>query len=285
MKKILWKYSLLLIGSTIYTFYVALLLTPSNIGTGGILGISLALQKLFHFKLGITIIILNIPLFLFGFKLLGTSFALKSAVIVFVSSIMIDVLRELYPRFNILPSNDKLTSAIFCGIVSGLGMALIFMSGGSTGGLDISAKILQNKGASMPLSQILMLQDALVYVFVGIVLGPQSVMYAIIMSFIRSKAIDAIQEGLSSSRQCIIVCNNYKEIIDAISVELVRGVTVLNAVGGFSKEEKTMLFLVIQKNQLQTIKNIVRSCDISAFVAVSEVNEILGNYRERALSV
>lgn len=279
------QFLLLLAGTILYSVYAALLLTPSKIGTGGVLGIALSLNKLFNFKIGLTSIILNIPLFIFGFRLLGKKFALKSGIIVLVSSILMDSISTVFPNFSILPINDKLTASIFCGVVSGISMAMLFMSGGSTGGLDISAKIFKNKFKSVQLSHILLFQDLCVYIFVGIVLGPHSVLYALIMSFIRSKTIDTVQEGIASSRQCIIICNNSEKIIEEVKIELGRGVTVLDAVGGYSHNNKKFIYVVVQKHQLTTLRLIIKNIDPLAFVAVSPVNDILGNYKQTSLSV
>lgn len=279
------QYLLLFCGTILYSIYAALLLTPSKIGTGGVLGIALSLNKLFNFKIGMTSIILNIPLFVFGFRLIGKKFALKSAIIVLTSSLLIDYIGSILPNFSILPTNDKLTASIFCGVVSGIAMAMLFMGGGSTGGLDISAKIFRSNLKSVQLSHILLAQDLCVYIFVGIVLGPNSVLYALIMSFIRSKTIDAMQEGIASSRQCIIICNSYEKIIEEVKNELGRGVTVLNAMGGYSHNDKKFIYVVVQKNQLTTLKLIIKNIDPLAFVAVSPVNDILGNYKQKSFSV
>lgn len=279
------QFLLLLAGTILYSVYAALLLTPSKIGTGGVLGIALSLNKLFNFKIGLTSIVLNIPLFIFGFRLLGKKFALKSGIIVLVSSILMDSISTVFPNFSILPINDKLTASIFCGVVSGISMAMLFMSGGSTGGLDISAKIFKNKFKSIQLSHILLFQDLCVYIFVGIVLGPHSVLYALIMSFIRSKTIDTVQEGIASSRQCIIICNNSEKIIEEVKIELGRGVTVLDAVGGYSHNNKKFIYVVVQKHQLTSLRLIIKNIDPLAFVAVSPVNDILGNYKQTSLSV
>ncbi|WP_026882746.1 YitT family protein [Clostridium akagii] len=279
------QYLMLIGGTVLYSLYASLLLTPAKIGTGGVLGIALSLHSLFNFKIGITSIVLNIPLFIFGFKFLGRKFAIKSGIIVLFSSLMIDYISSLLPNFSILPINDKLTSAIFCGVVSGISMAMLFMGGGSTGGFDISAKVFRNKFKNVQLSHILLIQDFFVYVFVGIVMGPHSVLYALIMSFIRSKTIDTMQEGIASSRQCVIICNNYEEIIEEVNTILGRGVTVLNATGGFSHNNKKFIYVVVQKHQITALRLIIKKIDPLAFVAVSPVNDILGNYKQKSLSV
>lgn len=282
MKNFIKDYILLLLGCIILSFTTSLLLIPNTIGTGGVTGIALCINKLFGFKIGMLSIILNIPLFLFGYKLLGNKFTFRSIVAVIISSLLIDN-ANLF--FNIKPMHDTLLAAIFSGVFFGAGMALIFMAKGSTGGLDISAKIIINKFNTIPMSSILLFQDILVYILVGIVLGPSSVMYAVIMSYVRSKTMDAIQEGLSSSRQCVIICNNSDIMIDSIKSQLIRGVTVLDAVGGYTNKNKKFIYVVIQKHQLHILRSIVNNVEPTAFVTISPVNNIIGNYRSHALSI
>jgi uncharacterized membrane-anchored protein YitT (DUF2179 family) len=277
MKKIIRDYTFIIIGSIIFSLSISALLVPSKIGVGGVTGIAMSLNKLFDFKIGMLTILINIPLFAFGYKLIGKSFAFKSAFVVVISSLMIDYF-NVAVHFKTL--DDMLLASIFCGVLFGIGVALIYMGGGSTGGLDILAKIITNKFQNLQFARVLLIQDVIIYLFVSYVFGVRSVMYALIMSFIRTKAIDAIQEGISSSKQCIIICEKAEEIIDAIQTGLVRGVTVLDAVGGYSKVERKFIYVVIQKNQLNTLRNLIKKIEPSAFVTTSEVNDILGNYRQ-----
>lgn len=282
MKNLFRDIGLLIVGCLVYSLYISVLLVPNNIGTGGITGISLGLKHLFNLPIGLTTLFLNIPLFIFGYGLLGKSFAIKSGIIVTVSSFLIDFMNS---SFHFKPIGDLLTATIFTGVISGLSMAILFMAGASTGGLDISGKMIKSKFPSLPLPKILLAQDILVYIFVGLTLGPHSVMYAIIMSFIRSKTIDAIQEGVASSRQCIIISENPEPIIEDIKTKLGRGVTLLDAYGCYSHTDKKFIYVVVQKVQLNSLKNIINSIDPHAFVTVSSVNDIQGNFKQKTLSI
>ncbi|WMJ80814.1 YitT family protein [Clostridium sp. MB40-C1] len=282
MKKSIKEILLLSVGCLLFSLYICIFLIPNNIGTGGLTGISLGLNYLFKIPVGFSTIILNIPLFIFGYNLLGKKFAFKSALIVLISSFIIDFINS-HLTFSAL--GDVLTATIFCGVLSGIAMALLFMSGASTGGLDISGKIIKNKHPNLSLSKILLVQDIVVYLFLALTLGPRSVMYALIMSFIRSKTIDAVQEGFASSRQCIIICQNPDLIINSIKLQLGRGVTLLNAEGCYSHTNKKFIYVVIQKFQLNTLKNIINDIDPTAFVAVSSVNDIQGNFKQKSFSI
>lgn len=279
---IIMEYSLLIIGSIILAFTTAVFMIPCNIGSGGVTGIALSLNKIFGAKVGLTTMLINAPLFIFGYKLLGKKFTIRSIFVVVITSVLIDNMNKF---IAINQFNDTLLASIFCGALFGVGMSFIFIAYGSTGGLDISAKIINNNFKSIQLSTLLLIQDIVVYILVGVVMGPRSVMYAIIMSFVRSKTMDTIQENLASSRQCVIICEESDSIINEIQTRLARGVTVLDAVGGYSSINKKFIYLVIQKNQLSTLKEIVSEIDPTSFVTISPVNNILGNFKNRALTV
>jgi uncharacterized membrane-anchored protein YitT (DUF2179 family) len=272
----------IIIGCILYSLYLSVIVLPNGLATGGLAGISIGLNSLFGTKIGVTLILMNIPLFIFGFKLIGKSFALKSAIIVFFSSFLVDLTNNFF-HFNAL--DEKLLAAIFAGVVSGVAMSLIFIGGGSTGGMDISGKMIKNKMPTFDLAKILLIQDVIVYMFIATVLGVNAVMYAVIMSFVKTKTIDAIQEGLASSRQCIIISDYPEDIIHQIQIKLGRGVTRLNAEGTYTNKNKNFIYVVIQKNQLSTLKKIVDSIDPKAFVTVTAVSNVLGNFKQTSYSV
>ncbi|MFD3156025.1 YitT family protein [Haloimpatiens sp. FM7330] len=276
MKQTIKEYIMMILGCILFSLSITAILIPSNIGVGGATGIATSLNKLFGIKVGLCTILINIPLFIFGYKLLGKKFSIRTGFIVFLSSFMIDYLNT----YNFKPFDDTLLASIFCGILFGAGVALIFMGGGSTGGLDISAKIINNKIPSLPLSNILLIEDILVYLLVAYVFGINSVLYAFILSFARTKIMDLIQEGVSSTKQCIIICEKDAELVDAIRIRLQRGVTLLEAKGGYSNTNKKFIYLVIQKNQLGLLKSIIREIEPSAFTTVSPVTDIVGKYRQ-----
>ena len=282
MKNFMKDLFFIVIGCIFYSMYLSMIVLPNGLATGGLAGISISLNHLFDTKIGVALILMNIPLFIFGFKLVGKSFALKSAIIVFFSSFLVDFTNN-YFTFNAL--DEKLLAAIFAGVVSGVAMSLIFIGGASTGGMDISGKIIKNKMPTVDLAKILLIQDVIVYLLIGTVLGVNSVMYAVIMSFVKTKTIDAIQEGLASSRQCIIISDSPEEIIHQIQVKLGRGVTLLNAEGTYTSKSKNFIYVVIQKNQLSPLKKIVDSIDPKAFVTVTAVSNVLGNFKQTSYSV
>lgn len=277
MSKTIKEYATIILGSVILSLAISAFILPSQIGIGGVTGIAMVINRLFNLPVGLMTILINIPLFIFGFRLVGRRFAVRSGFVVIISSLLIDYFNR---TFNFKPIDDILLSAIFSGALLGLSVYLIFLSYSSSGGFDILAKIIQSKFEHLQLSNILMIQDIVIYALIAYVFGPRSVMYALISSFVRTKTIDAIQEGLASSRQCIIICQNSNNLITEINTKLVRGTTILEAVGGYSNDKKKFIYVIIQRSQLNALKNIVKAIEPSAFVAVSPVNDILGNYRQ-----
>jgi uncharacterized membrane-anchored protein YitT (DUF2179 family) len=277
MSKTIKEYATIILGSVILSLAISAFILPSQIGIGGVTGIAMVINRLFNLPVGLMTILINIPLFIFGFKLVGRRFAVRSGFVVIISSLLIDYFNR---AFSFKPIDDILLSAIFSGALLGLSVYLIFLSYSSSGGFDILAKIIQSKFEHLQLSNILLIQDIVIYALIAYVFGPRSVMYAIISSFVRTKTIDAIQEGLASSRQCIIICQNSNNLITEINTKLVRGTTILEAVGGYSNDKKKFIYVIIQRSQLNALKNIVKAIEPSAFVAVSPVNDILGNYRQ-----
>jgi uncharacterized membrane-anchored protein YitT (DUF2179 family) len=257
-KKRTEKIGFLLIGTLLYSLYISLLLSPNDIGSGGIMGITLIVQELFHTPIGLTQLVLNIPLFLLGFRFLRKRFMFLSGLIVVAS--------------------------IFAGLVSGLAMALIFFGGASTGGLDILGKFFYARFHNWPLPRIFLMQDLVIYVLVWFVFDLKHVMYALIMSFVRAKALQTVYSFYSASKQCIIICEKADEINEVITKELGRGVTILDARGGYSKRTKKMVYVVVQNNEILKLQEIVSSVESNAFVTFSEIHTVFGNYKEHSYS-
>ncbi|GAA0746888.1 YitT family protein [Clostridium oceanicum] len=276
MKNVIKEYLIMTIGCILLAASIAVILIPNRIGTGGVTGIATSLNALIGVKVGIAIIAINVPLFFVSYKLIGINFTMKTGFLVVLSSFLIDFLG----KFNVPSLNDMFLSALLCGILMGAGYGLIFMAGGSTGGTDILAKAIKKKFPQIPLSRILLSQDILVYILVGYVFGIKSILYALVMSFARGKTMDIVQEGISSSKQCIIICENHKKVLKEIQFKLSRGVTIVDATGGYLNNEKKLLYVVVQNRELNNLRRIIKEVEPSAFMTVSSVTEILGKYRQ-----
>lgn len=172
-------------------------------------------------------------------------------------------------------TNDTLLAAISGGVLTGIGMGLIFRSRGSLGGTDILA-VLLTRTTSFSVGQILLGIDAVIFLGAAILFGPEMAMYAMIYMFIATRVVDLVQEGLSVSKSVLVVTAQPQRIAEEIIDKLERGVTLFQAIGAFSGEAKQVVYCVINRSELSQIKEIVRDQDPQAFVAISEVPEVVG---------
>ena len=277
MKKVVKDYFTIFLGCVVFSLALSAFLIPSQIGAGGVTGIALVINHFTGAKVGLITILVNIPLFVFGYKVIGGKFTIRSGFTVLVSSFLTDFFGTV---FKFRPMDDRLLCAIVTGVLLGIAFYLLFVSNSSTGGLDISAKIIQNKFKNINLSTVLLIEDLLVYILLALTFGMETVIYAILMSYVRSKTMDIINENVTASKQCIIITDTPEKIIETINSKLIRGATILRAEGGYSKDDKMFIYVIVAKNQLADLKDIVTFSDPNAFLTVSPVNDVIGNYRQ-----
>ncbi|WP_214829192.1 YitT family protein [Exiguobacterium algae] len=272
----------IIIGTILQSIYVSLLLKPNEIGSGGIVGITLIINELFRTPIGLTQLVLNIPLFILGLKYLGKRFIFMTGIVVVLSSVLIDTLPIIIPP---TPLDDPLVASVFGGLVSGLGLALLLFAGASTGGLDILGKTIFINNRNLSLPKIFLTQDLIVYVLVFIVFDIKAVMYALVLSFVRSRTLLTIHKFFSAQKQCFIICEKAEEINLVIKQNLKRGVTIMDATGGYSNDSKKMLYVVVQNNEIPRLRHIVSEIDSEAFVTVSEIDSVVGNFKEHSYTL
>lgn len=275
MKK---KYILLLeyLGITLGCAIMAISLNafsvPNKIAPGGVSGIATVIFYLTRIPVGITMLALNIPLFIFGVRILGKGVGVKTLYGTIILSIFIDYVFVMKPF-----TNDLLLAAVFGGIVMGVGLGLVFRFGGTTGGTDLSAAIINKFIPGFTVGTILMAIDFFVVVIAGIVFKqPEISLYSIISLFTSIKMLDFVQEGLGYAKAFYIISNRPKDISNQIIKELDRGVTALSGQGMYTLEERKVLLCVVQRSQVNRLKEIVHTIDPRAFVILSEVREVLG---------
>lgn len=261
------------IGSFIYAAAINMFSIPNKLSLGGFTGISTILNSLFGTPVGLTMFLLNVPFFLIAFKVFGLKFIVKTAIATALCSVAIDIKIPFLPSYT----GDKLLAACFCGVLSGIGLAIIFIRDATTGGTDVIAKLVHKKFQHISIGTVILLADALVAITSGIVYKNfESVLYAAIVIFISSRTIDYIIYGTGGGKMLLIVTDYADEIIKAITEELSRGVTVLPVKGGYTGEDKNMLMCAIRSHEIAKLNRIIRSVDEKAFVIVTEAGEILG---------
>lgn len=267
-----WKSFLeITLGCIITALSINLFLAPYNIAPGGLSGVAIIINYIFDFPLGLTILALNIPLFIFGIKQLGGVFGLKTLYGTIMLSVIIDLTSWL-----VFPTQDLLLTSIFGGITMGLGLGIVFHAGGTTGGTDLAAKIIRSIFHHFSLGQFMFIFDICVVVLAIIVFKSYELgLYAIITLIITMKMVDVILEGIGVKGAFII-----SEFTDTISDEIIntlhRGVTGLKGIGMYTKKDKNVLMVVVNRTEIVKLKQIVKEVDKNAFIILTDFKEVLG---------
>ncbi|MBN6888440.1 uncharacterized membrane-anchored protein YitT (DUF2179 family) [Cytobacillus horneckiae] len=264
----------ILIGSAIFSFGIVHFNMQNNLSEGGFTGITLLLYFLFDWDPSYTNLILNIPLFFIGWKLLGR----KAFIYTIIGTVSVSIFLWIFQRYQInMPLNDDLTlAALFAGVFIGVGLGIIFRFGGTTGGVDIIARLV-NKYAGISMGKTMFIFDACVIIISLIFyLSYKEAMYTLVAVFVGARVIDFIQEGAYAARGAMIISEKNEEIAAKIMNEMERGVTVLKGHGSFTKVDRDVLYCVVARNELTRLKSIINSVDPHAFVTMSQVHDVLG---------
>ncbi|MEA3319052.1 MAG: YitT family protein [Bacillota bacterium] len=265
----------ILIGSAIFAFGLVNFNMQNNLAEGGFTGITLLLYFLFRFDPSYTNLLLNIPIFFIGWKLLGRNTFFYTLIGTFSLSLFLWIFQRVPLMFPPL-ENDLTLAALFAGVFIGIGLGIIFRYGGTTGGVDIIAR-LAHKYIGWSMGKAMFMFDAVVIVLSLIMyLTYQEAMYTLVAVFVAARVIDFMQEGAYAAKGATIISEKNEEIASKVHEEMDRGVTILRGQGSFSKVERNVLYCVVAKNELVKLKNVITSVDPHAFVAVSDVHDVLG---------
>ncbi|MEI3604748.1 YitT family protein [Pseudogracilibacillus sp. SE30717A] len=264
----------ILIGAAIFSFGIVHFNMQNQLGEGGFTGITLLLYFLWKWDPAITNIVLNIPVFFVGWKVLGRTTFLYTLIGTFSVSFFLFVF-QINP-YPIDLESDMTLAALFAGVFIGVGLGIIFRYGGTTGGVDIIARIV-NKYVGWSMGRTMFMFDFLVitisiFTYLNLVKG----MYTLLIVYIGARVIDFIQEGAYSARGATIISKKYTEIADKINKEMDRGVTVLSGRGYFTQDEQNVIYCIVGKNEIVKLKSIINNIDPYAFVSVTSVHEVLG---------
>ena len=255
-----------LIGALAYPWF----LVPNHIAPGGLTGLATVLNYLFGWPVGTTSLLMNIPLFLIGYKSMGGGFALRSLVATLLFSLFID----LMPLECL--TQDPLLGALFGGVLLGAGLGLILRAGATTGGTDMAARMLHKHIPYLSVGLILFAIDGIVVVLAGVYIHIEHALYAFISIFVSMQVINVVVDGLTTEKACYVITSAYEQVKQQLMDELSRGVTLLSAKGGFSGEERPILLCVVSAQEVARLKSIVRRADDRAFVFISDAHEVLG---------
>ena len=240
----------------------------------GVNGIALIFYQLWGLPIGRTAMLLNIPIAVFCFKVLGRRFFLRSVRTILITSFLMDYAAPLFPVYE----GDRMLAAICTGILSGLGFALIYMRDSSTGGADFIILSLKALHPHLTIGKISFAMDAVI-VLLGVMIVSKdidSLIYGIIISFLLSTMVDKVMYGISAGKLTLIVTEHSREVAEKIDQATGRGATFLKAQGSYSGENKDVVMCACNNKQMYGIRSVVKEIDPDAFIIIMESNEVLG---------
>ncbi|MEG2050853.1 MAG: YitT family protein [Oscillospiraceae bacterium] len=261
------------IGCCSFALSVNAFTAPNQIAPGGFTGIGTILNYMFQVPIGVVIFLLNIPILIIAWKILGRKFIIKTIFVTAAMSILIDVFATFVPTYE----GDKILASLFGGVLEGIGLSLIFIRGATSGGTDVLAKLIRLKWPHISMGQIILIGDIFVVAASSLVYKSlESALYAIIVIFVCTRVIDFVLYGTGHGKMLLVFTNNAQEISQAITSEVQRGVSIIDIKGGYTGQHKQMLLCAVRSNEVSRITKIVKHFDEQPFILVSEVGEILG---------
>ena len=262
------------VGSTIFALGFALFLQPNDMNAGGISGLAMIIVEVIGIgSVGLFSILINLPLFFLGGLKIGRRFFLGSLLGMVLSSVLIDAFAQVS-----FVAADPLIGALYGGVLCGLGLGIVFISGTSTGGSDILVRLLKLRYRNVPIGQISMCFDLFVVLLTGVVFGDISkALYTGIAVFVTGQVLDAVVYRFDYSKVALIITAKHEEIADAIGRKLDRGATYLHGEGSYSHRNMKIVLAAVKKQQVAELKELVMELDPHAFVIVQEAHQVLGD--------
>ena len=274
MKQFIKSYAIIALGSLIFALGFDWFFAPNQIAMGGVTGLAQVINVLIPaLPVGVLTIILNIPLFLAGWKLIGFHLLASSLFSMAVSSVAIDVIAAWYT----FPPMDPLLACLCGGAVMGAGFGLVFAQGATTGGTDIVARLLKLRFPWLPMGKLLLVPDGVVLALAAVAFGQvETALYGAVALVVMAKVMDAVLYGTDASKVAIIVSDRWREIADVLLREQDRGVTILRGQGAYTGAEKQVLMVAFPQKEIVQLKQTIRDLDSSAFLIVCNAHEVLG---------
>lgn len=276
-KEMVRDYILLVAGTGLIALAVQVVFDPMGMVNGGFSGLGIIIRRMTlglvpgGIPLWFTNIALNLPAFIIAWFVMGRVFVRRTAI----AALLLSVWLAIIPSID-LAKGDYLLAALYGGLISGTGIALVFRTGNATGGTDLVASLLHRKFRNYSIAQILLVLDGAVIVAGFYLLGARSALYAIISVAIATKVSDTILDGMNYSKMIFVVSDHSSEIAEHVLYEMDRGCTAIPAQGMYSDEMRKMLFCVVGKKEVLDFKDCVKELDPHAFVIVTDANEVLG---------
>jgi len=261
---------LVVIGSFVMAISYNMFLVPAKIAPGGVSGAATIIYYFTNLPIGALSFAMNLPLFLLGWRQEGRAFIVRTLISTALLSLFLDTLK--LPRLT----EDALLSAIFGGVLLGIGLGLVVLGDATTGGTDLAAKMLQRRFPQLTMARILFVLDMIVIIAAAIAFSPEEGLYALVTIFVSTKLMDFILEGAKSSRAFNVISNKSDVIAKRIMSELERGVTCLHGTGMYTGNSVNMLYCIVSSRELLRVKRIILEEDANAFIVISEVHDVGG---------
>ncbi|MFP7297161.1 YitT family protein [Neobacillus niacini] len=271
MKNSLKDITLILLGAFLFAVGVNYFTIPNTLSEGGILGITIITHYLFHWSPGVVNFVLNAALLGIGYKYFDKRTMVYTIISIAASSGFLYLTEDIGRQLT----EDTFLAAIFAGLLVGAGLGLIFRTGGTSGGSTILAR-LTHQWLGWSIGKGMLVFDIVVVLGSVLIIGVEKTMYTLLVVFIGAKAIDFVVEGLDEKVAVLIISQSPDMVLENIMSKMSRGITVLEGRGGFSGQNKDVLYLVINKQEIVQLKNVINSIDQNAYVTVHNVHEMMG---------
>lgn len=269
------KYLYLFIGAIIAAVGLEVFLIPNHIIDGGVVGISIMLSAVTGIPFGVLLIVINLPFLFLGYKYIGKPFAIATTFSIICLSFWSNIFLPVLPV-----TNDFFLAAVFGGIITGTGVGLVIRNGGSFDGTEIVA-IITDRKTVFSVGEIVMFINLFILSSASLIFGWDKAMYSLVAYFVISKMIDVVIKGLEETYAVMIVTSQHEEIADKLMKQMDKGVTLLHGEGGYSKEKRKILYCIVTRLEIDSLKSIVLDVDESAFITINPVSDIVGGRLRR----
>ena len=279
-ENLILRYILIIIGITISSIGINGFLKPAHLLGGGVAGMSVAINHVTGFNVGIITFLINMPIFILGFIFLEKQFCITSLINMVLFSTILGITQDIG---NYIVINDIILQTVYGGILGGIGLGIVFRAKSSLGGTDIIAAILKIK-KNIPMKDTGLAINFLVVCIGAILFGLNIGLYTLIGMFINSYVMNIVKDAMNYQKSVMLISNKSEEIGNSIMKDLVRGVTYIEAEGAYTHEKKRIIYCIVSSNEIPRIKEIALKYDKEAFISVNDVNEVKGRgFKEKYL--
>lgn len=274
MKGYLKSYAIIAVGSLIYALAFDWMYVPNAVALGGVTGIAQIINALFpRLSIGVLTIVMNVPLFIAGWKFIGFHLLASSLFSMALSSLAIDAIAAAHT----FAPMDPMLACLCGGALMGVGFGIVFSQGATTGGTDVVAKLLKLKFSWLPLGKLLLVPDFIVLLTAALVFGKvETALYGVVGLYVSTRVMDTVLYGLDTSKVAYIISDHWREIADVLLQEQERGVTILRGTGAYTGTDKQVLMVAFKQKGIVEIKRTVHQFDPRAFMIVCDAHDVLG---------